>query len=79
MDELNRENSLGSKQRTYSCVYKDDSDTAYCDESEYIELIASNLNVDNYQITSKVTEIPYEHFLMIESFESSPENTCMSG
>lgn len=79
IDELNRENKLGLKQKTYSCVYKDDSDTAYCDESEFIELIASTLNVENFQITPKVMEIPYEHSLMIESFESPPENTCMSG
>ena len=79
IDELNREECLNLNQKTFSCVYKNNSDTAYCDESQYIELVASKLNVKNYQITPLVDDIPHEHALMIESFDTPPENTCMSG
>jgi asparagine synthase (glutamine-hydrolysing) len=79
INELNRENRLDLTQKTYSCVYKNNIDTAYCDESGFIELVASTLGVENYQITPVTDEIPNEHALMIESFECPPENTCMSG
>jgi len=79
INELNRENKLDFGQKTFSCVYKNDENTAYCDESEYIELLSKQLNIRNYQITPLVEQIPSEHFRMIESFESPPENTCMSG
>ena len=79
INELNRENKLELKQKTYSCVYKDNDETSYCDESHFIELVASKLGVENHQITPIVDEIPTEHTLMIKSFECPPENTCMSG
>ena len=77
--EINKEECLNLKQKTFSCVYKNDVDTSYCDESEYIELVASDLSIVNKQITPDTDQIPHEHALMIESFECPPENTCMSG
>lgn len=77
--ELIDENELNFEQITFSCVYKDDPETKYCDESKYIELLVKELGITNYQITPRVVDIPSEHAMMIESFETPPENTCMSG
>ena len=79
INEINREDGLDLRQKTYSCVYKDNLETSYCDESYFIELVASTLGVENYQISPLVDEIQTEHTAMIKSFECPPENTCMSG
>jgi asparagine synthase (glutamine-hydrolysing) len=77
--EILSEKSTPDSQNTFSCVYKDNLDEQYCDESFFIELLSDKLNIKNHQITPKVQEIPGEYERMIYCFDSPPENTCMSG
>lgn len=63
---------------TFSSVYKSDG-TQHCDESEYIDLLAKELNVHSNQIEPQEKDIPAEHAKMIWAMENPPESTCMSG
>lgn len=65
-------------QETFSSVYKSDG-TQDCDESEYIDLLAKELNVSSNQIEPEWQDIPKELEHVIWNMENPPESTCMSG
>ena len=64
-------------QNTFSTVYKSEGVT-HCDESSYIDLLASKLNVKSWQIEPKINDIEGEHKKMILALENPPESSCMS-
>jgi asparagine synthase (glutamine-hydrolysing) len=65
-------------QETFSSVYKSEG-TEDCDESAYIDFLASFLKVKSNQIEPKEENIPLEHSKMIFHMENPPDDTCMSG
>jgi asparagine synthase (glutamine-hydrolysing) len=64
-------------QETFSSVYKAEG-TTDCDESEFIDLVAKNLNVNSHQIEPKAEDLPSKHKKVIYHMENPPEGTCMS-
>jgi len=64
-------------QETFSSVYKSEG-TKYCDESQFINIIAQKLNVKSNQIEPKEKEIPNEIEKIIWHLENPPENSLMS-
>jgi asparagine synthase (glutamine-hydrolysing) len=67
-----------SQLECFSTVYKS-KDTADCDESAYIDLMANTLNLISHKIEPKEEAIPNEYKKMICAMETPPESTCMSG
>jgi len=65
-------------QETFSSVYKSDG-TQDCDESEYIDLLAKELNVNSNQIEPNEGDIPDEVTKLLRFMENPPDSTCMSG
>lgn len=65
-------------QETFSSVYKS-PETKDCDESEFIDLLAVELQVNSNQIEPCEADIPAFHRDMIWSMENPPESSSMSG
>ncbi|OOF20329.1 asparagine synthase (glutamine-hydrolyzing), partial [Salinivibrio sp. IB872] len=65
-------------QETFSSVYKSNG-TQDCDESEFIDLLAKELNVNSNQIEPNEKDVPDELEKVIWHMENPPESTCMSG
>lgn len=63
--------------QTFSSIYTSPG-TEHCDESQFINLVASQLGVNSNQIEPKVEEVPDEHSKMIWAIENPPDNTLMS-
>lgn len=78
VNKLLREQGCEDQQETFSCVYKTPG-TESCDESKYIDRLASALCVRSNQIEPRVEDIPAEHEKMIYAMDHPPESTCMSG
>jgi asparagine synthase (glutamine-hydrolysing) len=72
-----REMGKEELQETFSSVYKSDG-TQYCDESDYIDLLAKKLNVNSNQIEPKEIDVPSELEKIIWHMENPPESTLMS-
>lgn len=64
-------------QETFSSVYKSDG-TQDCDESEYIDLLAKELNVISNQIEPQEKNVIAEHQKVVWAMENPPEGTIMS-
>jgi asparagine synthase (glutamine-hydrolysing) len=64
-------------QDTFSCVYGTPG-TEYCDESAYIDILASNLGVRSNRIEPQAADIPERHRQMIYYLDNPPESTLMS-
>lgn len=64
-------------QNTFSTVYKS-KDLNYCDESNYINLLADELKVKSWQIEPNTKDVIEEHKKMIVALENPPESSLMS-
>ena len=64
-------------QETFSSVYKSEG-TEYCDESQFINILAQKLNVKSNQIEPMEEEIPNEIEKMIWHLENPQESSLMS-
>ena len=65
-------------QETFSSIYKTEG-TQDCNESDYIDLLASRLNVNSNQIEPKERDVPRELEKVIWFLENPPDSTCISG
>lgn len=72
------ETEVRDRQFTFSSVYKSKG-VEYCDESKYIDDLASLLNVVSHQIEPREEDIVREHRNMIYMMENPPDSSCMSG
>ena len=79
MTQIMKESGDENLINTFSCVYNGSSEVAYCDESEFIDLLSNALGVNGHRITPDVLSVPKEHEKMVLAFDCPPENTCMSG
>ncbi|MGH8284257.1 MAG: asparagine synthase (glutamine-hydrolyzing), partial [Steroidobacteraceae bacterium] len=64
-------------QETFSSIYLS-RDTKHCDESGYVDTLASNLNVRSHRIEPDVADVVSEHRKMIWHMDTPPESTLMS-
>ncbi|HBQ25247.1 MAG TPA: asparagine synthase (glutamine-hydrolyzing) [Syntrophomonas sp.] len=71
-------NKEQDRQHTFSSVYKSKG-LEYCDESKYIDHLASFLNLISHQIEPREEDIIREHRKMIYFYENPPAGSCMSG
>lgn len=62
---------------TFSSVYKSDG-TQHCDESEFIDIVAKDLQVKSNQIEPQEQDVLVEHQKVIWVMENPPESTLMS-
>ncbi|MBX0310943.1 MAG: asparagine synthase (glutamine-hydrolyzing) [Sulfurihydrogenibium sp.] len=77
INKLLKEQGKEELQETFSSVYKRE-DAEYCDESQFINIVAQKLNVKSNQIEPKEEDIPGEIEKMIWHLENPPENSLMS-
>jgi asparagine synthase (glutamine-hydrolysing) len=77
INKLLKEQKKEELQETFSSVYKSEG-TEYCDESQFINILAQKLNVKSNQIEPKEEEIPNEIEKMIWHLENPQENSLMS-
>lgn len=77
VNKLLKEQGKQELQETFSSVYKSDG-TQDCDESVYIDIMATKLGVHSNQIEPDEKNIPNEIEKMIWHLENPPENSLMS-
>lgn len=77
VNKLLREQGSEDQQETFSCVYKTPG-TESCDESKYIDHMASELDVRSNQIEPRMKDIPAEYEKMILALDHPPESSLMS-
>lgn len=77
VNKLLKEQGKEELQETFSSVYKS-AETKHCDESEFIDTVASYLNVNSNQIEPQEKDVPKEHEKVVWHFENPLESTCMS-
>lgn len=78
VNQLLREDGKIELQETFSSIFRE-KETAYCDESYYINLIIKQLNVKSNFGTVDESEITDLHYDVIKSYECPPDNTCIAG
>lgn len=77
VNKLLKDEGKEGLQETFSSVYKS-AETKHCDESEFIDTVASYLNVNSNQIEPIEKDVPKEHSKMIWYMENPPESSGMS-
>ena len=65
-------------QKTFSSVYEN-KQYAHYDESNFIDLVANQLNVESNKIEVKHQDLIESYEKLIWAFDTPPEGTCMSG
>lgn len=78
MNNILKKQGREELQETFSSVYKSQG-TQHCDESKFINILASKLKVHSNQIEPAEKNIPAEHRKVIYMMENPPESSCMSG
>jgi len=74
---LNEKKGNAEMQATFSSVYKSQA-TKYCDESEYIELLAKQLGLMSYQIEPELDKIVEDHKKMIFHMDTPPSASMLA-
>jgi asparagine synthase (glutamine-hydrolysing) len=78
VNKIHAEQGLVDKQQTFSCVYSKPEEK-HCDESVYIDGLASKLNVKSYKIEPKWENVPKEHDQVTWAMDTPFANSSMSG
>ena len=78
INEQLRQEGVQEKQETFSSVYKDDG-VQYCDESAFIDTLASFLHVNSHQIEPTVHDVPAQHRKMVYAMDNPPGGSNMGG
>lgn len=78
VNKIHTEQGLVDKQKTFSCVYSKPEEK-YCDESVYIDDLATKLNVKSYKIEPKWEDVPGEHDQVTWAMDTPFANSSMSG
>lgn len=78
VNKIHAEQGLIDKQQTFSCVYTKPAEK-HCDESVYIDHLATKLNVKSYKIEPKWEDVPREHDQVTWAMDTPFANSSMSG
>lgn len=78
VNKIQAEQGLVDKQHTFSCVYSKPEEK-HCDESVYIEGLATKLGVKSYTIEPKWEDVPLEHDQVTWAMDTPFANSSMSG
>ena len=78
VNKIHAEQGLVDKQQTFSCVYSKPEEK-HCDESVYIDDLATKLNVKSYKIEPKWEDVPVEHDKVTWAMDTPFANSSMSG
>jgi asparagine synthase (glutamine-hydrolysing) len=78
VNKIHSEQGLVDKQQTFSCVYSKPEEK-HCDESAYIDDLATKLNVKSYKIEPKWEDVPSEHDKVTWAMDTPFANSSMSG
>lgn len=78
VNKIHAELGLVDKQKTFSCVYSKPEEK-HCDESVYIDGLATKLNVKSYKIEPKWEDVPREHDQVTWAMDTPFANSSMSG
>lgn len=71
------EQGIKDRQLTFSTVYRQ-KEVAYCDESLYIDQMATHLGVESNKTEPRPENVPEQHAKMIWHMDTPPDNTLMS-
>lgn len=78
VNKIHAEQGLVDKQQTFSCVYSKPEEK-HCDESVFIDSLATKLNVKSYKIEPKWEDVPREHDQVTWAMDTPFANSSMSG
>jgi asparagine synthase (glutamine-hydrolysing) len=78
VNKIHSELGLIDKQQTFSCVYSKPEEK-HCDESVYIDDLATKLNVKSHKIEPKWEDVPSEHDQVTWAMDTPCANSSMSG
>jgi asparagine synthase (glutamine-hydrolysing) len=78
VNKIHAEHGLVDKQQTFSCVYSKPEER-YCDESTYIDNLATKLNLKSIKIEPKWEDVPNEHDKVTWAMDTPFANSSMSG
>ena len=78
VNKIHAEQGLVDKQRTFSCVYSKPEEKQ-CDESVFIDDLATKLNIKSFKIEPKWEDVPSEHDQVTWAMDTPFANSSMSG
>ena len=78
VNKIHAEQGLVDKQRTFSCVYSKPEEK-HCDESVFIDDLATKLNIKSFKIEPKWEDVPSEHDQVTWAMDTPFANSSMSG
>jgi asparagine synthase (glutamine-hydrolysing) len=78
VNKIQKEAGLLDRQETFSCVYSR-LEESHCDETFYIDKVATFLKVKSHKIEPTSEALPLEHDLVVRAMDTPFANSSMSG